>query len=224
MGAGEIPIDELGLQPNGVEYLRTAVGLKGRNPHLRHDLQHSLGDGPDIALVCLSNCESVRQLVDQGCDAVKCQVGVDGFCSVAAQQAEVVDLASLGCFDHEANFRAKSLSNEMVVDRRCRQQSRYRHPGGVHTPIGENQDVVSIANPFGGATAQPLNCLLHTTGANVRRVADTQSLRPKCVINVVLDPPNALQVDVGENGLIDLEARVRTTGVEIEQIRSWPNQ
>ena len=40
--AGEILLDEIGLQPDGVEDLRAAIGLIGRDAHLGHHLQEAL--------------------------------------------------------------------------------------------------------------------------------------------------------------------------------------
>ena len=51
--AGEILLHEGRLQSDGVEDLRTAVGLVGRDAHLGHHLQEALVDRLDVALLRL---------------------------------------------------------------------------------------------------------------------------------------------------------------------------
>ena len=52
--AGEVLLARtLDLQADGVEDLRAAVGLVGRDAHLGHDLQHALVDRLDVALLRL---------------------------------------------------------------------------------------------------------------------------------------------------------------------------
>ena len=50
--AGEITIDKVGAQADGIEYLCTAIGLVGRNAHLGHHLEQTLADCLDIAFLC----------------------------------------------------------------------------------------------------------------------------------------------------------------------------
>ncbi len=42
--------DEIRLQPDRVEDLRAAIGLVGRDAHLRHHLEQALADRLDVAL------------------------------------------------------------------------------------------------------------------------------------------------------------------------------
>ena len=58
----------------------------------------------------------------------------------------------------------------------------------------------------------------------VRRVADAELPGSKRIVDVVLDPPDAFEVDVGEDRVIDLEPLVGSTGVEIEKIRAGTDQ
>src|SRR5437660_1538394 len=61
VGADEIPRDEIRLQSDGVEDLRAAIGLIGRDAHLRHHLQQALADRLDVALEDLIVVERGRQ-------------------------------------------------------------------------------------------------------------------------------------------------------------------
>src|SRR3954452_22568527 len=50
MRAGEKFADEFRLQADGVEDLRAAIGLVGRDAHLGHHLEQALADRLDVAL------------------------------------------------------------------------------------------------------------------------------------------------------------------------------
>jgi hypothetical protein len=60
-GAGEILVDEIGLQADRVEDLRAAIGLVGRDAHLGHHLEQALADRLDVALDDLVGVERRRQ-------------------------------------------------------------------------------------------------------------------------------------------------------------------
>ena len=49
-GAGEVGLDEIGGQADGVEDLRAAIGLVGRDAHLGRDLEDALTDRLDVAV------------------------------------------------------------------------------------------------------------------------------------------------------------------------------
>ncbi len=74
VGAGEIFGDEIGLQPDGVENLRAAIGLIGRDAHLRHHLEQALADRLDVALDDLVVAERARQPVLQRDDGLEGQI------------------------------------------------------------------------------------------------------------------------------------------------------
>src|SRR5690606_41555251 len=48
-GAGEVAVDEVGPEANGIEDLGAAVGLVGGDAHLGHHLEDPLVDRPDVA-------------------------------------------------------------------------------------------------------------------------------------------------------------------------------
>ena len=61
-GAGEVLGDEIRLQADGVENLRAAIGLVGRDAHLGHDLEQALADRLDVALDDLLVVERAGQV------------------------------------------------------------------------------------------------------------------------------------------------------------------
>ena len=46
-GAGEVAVDQLLVEPDGLEDLRPVVGRDGRDAHLRHHLEHALAERLD---------------------------------------------------------------------------------------------------------------------------------------------------------------------------------
>ena len=49
-GAGEVLVDEVLAEADGLEHLGAGVGRHRRDAHLRHDLQHALAGGLDVAV------------------------------------------------------------------------------------------------------------------------------------------------------------------------------
>jgi len=84
-GAGEVAGEELVTQAHGIEHLGAAVRLVGRDAHLGHDLEQSLADRLDVALVSFVLAELFRQFVAQGGQGVEGQVGVDRLGPVTRQ-------------------------------------------------------------------------------------------------------------------------------------------
>ena len=103
-GAGEVRVDELGLEPDGLEDLRAAVGLDGGDAHLGDRLEQALADGLDdpllglLALEVLGQQRAVGELVE----GLEHQVGVDAGGAVADQRRHVVDVARLAGLDDQA--------------------------------------------------------------------------------------------------------------------------
>ncbi len=60
-GAGEVPVDELSGQADGVEDLGAAIGLEGRDAHLGHHLEDALVDGLHIVGVGLLLGQALAQ-------------------------------------------------------------------------------------------------------------------------------------------------------------------
>src|SRR6185503_9398887 len=112
---------------DGIEDLRTAVGLIGRNAHFGHDLEDALVDRLYVALEDLLAGDVFAELRQEFLKGIKSKIRVDRFGAVARQRAELVDLARLARFDDEADRGAKTLSNEMMVGGGSGEQSRNRH-------------------------------------------------------------------------------------------------
>ena len=115
MGAGEILRHEVRLQADGVEDLRAAIGLVGRDAHLGHHLQQALADRLDVALDDFVVVERTGQAVLHRDDGFERQIGVDRFGAVAGQARKVMHFARFAGFDHEADRGAQARADQMVM-------------------------------------------------------------------------------------------------------------
>ena len=90
----------------------------------------------------------------QGIDRIKGEIGIDGLGAITGQTAEMMHLARFAGFNHKAGLRAQAGANEMVMDRRRCQQSRYRNALGADIAVGQNNDVfMAVGNGVLGLAA-----------------------------------------------------------------------
>ena len=100
-GAGEILLDEGFRQADGIEDLRAAVGLVGRNAHLRHDLEKALADRLDVALDRLVAVDLLGKGLRHRREGFESQVGVDRLRSETGQKREMMHFAGFTRLDDE---------------------------------------------------------------------------------------------------------------------------
>ena len=140
-GAGEVPLDELGAETEGLEDLGAGVAGHRRHTHLRHHLEHALAAGLDVAahrLARLDGPEAVEVLGDQVLDRLEGEVGVDRAGAVADQQRHVVHLAGVAALDDQPDHRPLLGAHEVVVHGRGEQQRRDRRLDGVRVAVGQH--------------------------------------------------------------------------------------
>ena len=98
--------------------------------------------------------ELLRQIVLQGDQRLEGEIGIDRFGAVARQTREVMHLARLAGFDHQADRGAQPLAGEMMMHRRAGEQRGDRDAVGRRLAVGENYYVAAGAHRFFGALAQ----------------------------------------------------------------------
>src|ERR1700677_2198497 len=125
-GAEEELVDERTREADGVDDLRAAIRLVGRNAHLRHDLEKALVYRLDEAFDCLITADRLWQILRHRRQSLEREIGIDRFGAVARQTSEVMDLARLACFDDEPDGGSRSLANKMMMNGRGRQKGRNR--------------------------------------------------------------------------------------------------
>ena len=218
--AEEVAVDELRGQPDGVEDLRAAVGLVGRDAHLGHHLEQPLADRLDVALDDFLGVDLVRHLaarmhVEHG---VEGEVRVDGLGAVAGEAGEMVHLARLAGLDHEPDRGPKSLADKIVVHRRRREQRRDRDAVGADETIGQDDDVVAAMDGGFGAVAEAVERAVEGRRALLGWVGDVEGLRVEGVLDMA-DAADLLEILVGEDRLAHLETLAARGAFEVEDVR-----
>ena len=177
VGAGEILGDEIGLQSDGVEDLRAAIGLIGRDAHLRHDLQQALADRLDVALDRFLAVRRAGQLILHRDDALEREIGVDRFGAVACEAGEVMHFARFARLHDEADRGAQAGADQMMMHGGAGEQRRNRNPVRPGGAVGQDDDVVAFAHGCFSACAQFVEHLLHSGGTEARVEGGVQRAR-----------------------------------------------
>src|SRR5438270_468261 len=144
-GAGEIFGDEVRLEANRVEYLRAAIGLVGRDAHLRHHLEQPFVDRLDVALDDLLVGNLLRQLVLDRYEGFEGEIGIDRLRSIAGKTCEMVHLAGFAGFKHQPDRGAQPLPDQVMMHGRAGKQRRNRDPFGAGAAVRQDHDVDSLA-------------------------------------------------------------------------------
>src|SRR5208282_238034 len=120
---GEILVDDFAVETDGLENLRAAITLNGRDAHFGHRLDHAFHGGLDVFLDGGLVVEIDQQaLANHVVERLKRHVGIDGAATVADEQREVVYLARFAGFEDEAGLAARALPDQMMVQARHGQQ------------------------------------------------------------------------------------------------------
>ena len=221
---GEVALEKARRQAHGIEDLGAAIGLVGRDAHLRHDLQDALVDGPDVAPLHFFLGQFLGQRRPQRQQRVEGEIRVYGLGAIARQQAEIVHPPGLAGFHNQADFGAQAPADQVVVDARRGQQRGDGDVVGVDRAVRQYQDVVASIDHLLGALEQPLQRRLHAVGVVAGGIGDVQGVSAEGVVDVVLDAADALQVHVGEDGLAHLEALFGAGVVGVQKVRPGPDQ
>ena len=219
---GEVLLDELLLQADGLEDLRPGVGHVGRNAHLGHDLAQALADRLDEVLGVLLCLPGIT--LGQSLDGFEGQVGVYRFGAVAAEQGEVMHLTGRAGLDDEAGAGAQALLDQVLVDRRRRQQRRDRDMLGIDLAVGNDQDIGARAYRVFGIRSQRSQTRLDSVLAPGNGVADIEFEGAELVRRVFADVAQLFHVGEGQDRLRDFEADRRVDVVRVQQVRLRPDE
>ena len=203
-GAREVAIDERLLEADGLEDLRAAVALDGRDPHLGDRLEQGLAqalDDPPLGLLGILHARDApvaRELVDR----VEHEIGVDRARAVADEHGEVMHLARLAGLEHEARAQARALAHEVMVHGADGQQRRDRRAVRAGRAIGEDEDVDAGRDVVGRLVAHVGQALLHPCGALVDRPRDVDRVGAEDVRG---DRAQRLELGVAQDRLLHHE-------------------
>ena len=120
-GSGEVGVDELLVQADGLEHLSARIRGDSRDAHLRHNLEYTLAETLNQVLRRLldGHADYLARLDHLLC-RLEGQVWVDSRGAVADQRGNVVHLANVSGLDDQANLGAVAGANQVVVH--CRGQ------------------------------------------------------------------------------------------------------
>ncbi len=222
--AGEIGLDEITGEPDGVEDLGAAVGLIGRDAHLGHDLEQPLLDALHVAVVQFRLRELLQQAGAQGREGVKGQVRVDRLGAIAGQDGEVVHLARRPGLHHQAGLGTQAHAHQVMMYGGSGEQGRDWDVVRIQGPVREHQDVMAVADRAFRRRAQQGDGGLHAHGPLIHRVADADGLGAEGPGGVILDVADAGQVRVRQDGVIHLQPQVVATVVYAQQVWTRPDQ
>ena len=221
-GAGEELVDKALVEADRVENLRAAIGLIGRDAHLRHHLEDALVDGLDVALHRVVGADLLRQVLSHRLQSLEGEVRVDRFGAIARQTAEMVDFARVAGLDHEADGGAQALADEVVMHRRGREQSRDRDAVGPGHPVGQHDDVVAAGDGGLRTLAQPLKRLFHPRRALLGGIGDVERLGVERILEMA-DRANLFEIAIGQDRLAHLKPLTLGAAV-VEQIGARPDE
>ncbi len=180
-GAGEVAIDDVRRQPDGLEDLGAGVRRDRRDPHLRDRLEQALADRlDDVLLRRLGVADALdAPLLDELVHGVEHQVRVDRGRAVAEQHREVVDLTGLGRLDDQPGLEPDALAHQVVVHGGDGQRGRDRHPVRAGRPVGQDQHAVSGVDRVGRLVADLGQPAADALGAGGHRPRDVDRVGPE---------------------------------------------
>ena len=188
-GAVEAAVHHGGVDADGLEDLRAMVARKHGDAHLGHDLQKTVlqrlahvferllvGDGIGFRLQRMRLGQLVAvyaglgharvcgdaQLVEQFARGFQGEVGADRAGAVADEAGELVGVAGLARFTHDAGLHAAAGVDQVVVHRAGGQQHRDGHVFVVHPAVRQDQDAGAGLHGGLGLLAEPAHGLLQS--------------------------------------------------------------
>ena len=217
-GAGEVGVDQVLRETEGLEHLGAAVGGDRRDAHLGHHLEHALAEGLDEVgdrLVRGHAGDGAR--TDEVLDRLHGEVGVDRGCAVAHQQRHVVHLAHVAGLDQQPDLGAGLLADQVVVHRGGQQQ---RRDGGEVAPgvaVGQDHEAGAADDGLGDLGEDLLEPGLHgggTAGDVVQPADHVRGIAGQVAVRVDVH-------DLGEVVVVDHRERQHDlAGVAGEAVRA----
>ena len=217
-GAGEAGLDERAGQADRVEDLRAAIGLVGGDAHLGHHLQYPLADRLVVVLLHLGGLQRQAVLHADLFQRFEGDIGIDRLGAVAGQGAEMMHLAWLAAFHHQADLVAQALADQVVVHRGGGEQGGDRDAIGRHRAIRQHQDVVVGQHRVGDLAADAFHRALHADRALRGRPGGVDRAGAERAAGQRIDRADLLQIGVGQDRVRHFQPVVRA-GLMAQQVR-----
>ena len=162
LGAGEVLVDELLREADGLEHLCAGVGGHRRDAHLGHDLQHALAEGLDEVRDRLGGGDAGDVAgAHEVLDGLHRQIGIDRRGAVSDEGRDVMHLAHVSRLDDEARLHARLLADEVVVHGGQHQQGRDGREVLVGVTVAQHDVLRAVLDRAIGFGAHLLEALAH---------------------------------------------------------------
>ena len=220
---GEVLVEHLLADADGLEQLGAGVGRQRRDAHLGHHLQHALACRLDVVgLRLVAGDAGDHAAVDHVLDGLERHVRVDRGGAEADQCGHVVHLAGVTRLDDEPDLGAGAVANKMVVHGRDAQQRRDRRHRLVGLAVGQHDDARAVTDGRRHLGPDVVERLLQALAAPVDRVQAANHRGAHAVLVAAdlvigIDADQLRQLGVAQDRLRqhDLAARL---GVRVEQV------
>ena len=222
-GAEEIRFHERARETDRVEYLRAAIGLIGRDAHLRHDLEQAFVDGLDEALDDFVGAHRLGQVLGHRGQRLEREVGIDRLGAIAGKARKMMHFARFASLQDETDRSTQALADEMMVNRGGREQRGNRNAVGTDHAVGEDDDVVAAMDRRLRPLAQALQRFLHAGRPTLDGVGDVERLGVEGILEMA-DAADLLEILVGQDRLPHLEPLASRIAFEVEEIRPRPDE
>ena len=126
-------LDEILLQTDRFKYLCAGVRHISGDAHLGHDLVQTLANCLDVVINILLGFFGIA--LSQRLNSFERQIGMHSFRTVAAKQREMMRLTRRAGFDYQTGTGAQTFLDQMLMNRRSRQQRRDGHVVSVDLTI-----------------------------------------------------------------------------------------
>ena len=196
----EVLVDEVAVEPERLEDLGPVVALDGGDPHPGDRLDDPLQERLPVALLGGVGGSLDHAQAHLVVDRLEGEVGVDRAGAVAHQEAEVVGLARLAGFEHQAHLGARPGPHEVVVDRGHGQERRDRGVLLVVPAVGQDDQVVALRDRLRRTVAHVLDRLPEPLAVVGAAKEDRQRDRPEAARGrPTVELADLLQLQVGEH-------------------------
>ncbi len=220
---GEVLVEQLLADADGLEQLRTGVGRQRRDAHLGHHLQHALARGLDVVGLGLVAADAGdHAAVAHVLDRLERHVRVDRGGTETDKAGHMVHLAGVARLDHEPDLGPGAVAHQVVVHGRDAQQRRDRRHRLVGLTVGQHNDACAVPDRLRHLgpdvverLPQPLPAAVHRIQAANHRGAHPMLVAADLVIGV--DAHQLRQFGIAQDGVRkhDLPTRL---GVRVEQV------
>ena len=202
---GEVLVDEVLVEPHGLEDLGAVVALGRADPHLGDDLDDPLRDCLAVLLLGELGGPGDHPEAHLVVDGFEGQVRVDRARAIADEEGEVMDLTRFARLQDQAHPGPSSGPDEVVVDGRDGQQSRDRGVDVVVAAVREDDDVVALGDRLRASVAELLDGLAQPGAAVRDSIDDRQGERLEPVRVAGGEASDLLELLVRQDGRGQLE-------------------